>query len=129
MEDEGVVGDRKKWYWMSASRLKGVLEELEPSAFQEGADRGELTRIFYACDIHGSELTYCWKFLNAAKFYEVDALASGGDLMGKLLIPIVREADWYLSRQVAGVRTITSGGDEEMERFKRTLQTLGFYWQ
>ena len=59
--------------------------------FSKKGRRREPTRLFYACDIHGSEPTYR-KFLNAAKFYEVDALVFGGDLMGKLLIPIVRDA-------------------------------------
>jgi Icc-related predicted phosphoesterase len=45
-------------------------------------------RLYYAGDIHGSER--CWrKFLNAAAFYEADALILGGDLTGKALVPIV----------------------------------------
>jgi Icc-related predicted phosphoesterase len=45
-------------------------------------------RVYYAGDIHGSER--CWrKFLNAAAFYEADALILGGDLTGKALVPIV----------------------------------------
>jgi Icc-related predicted phosphoesterase len=95
--------------------------------WRKGRTGGEPTRIFYACDIHGSEPTYR-KFLNAAKFYEVDALVFGGDLMGKLLIPIVREADGTYRARLQG-QNHHIRGDEEMERFKRTLQTLGFYWQ
>jgi Icc-related predicted phosphoesterase len=95
--------------------------------WKKGKSEGEPTRIFYACDIHGSEPTYR-KFLNAAKFYEVDALVFGGDLMGKLLIPIVSEADGTYRARLQGQNHHISG-DEEMERFKRTLQTLGFYWQ
>lgn len=95
--------------------------------WKKGRSEGEPTRIFYACDIHGSEPTYR-KFLNAAKFYEVDALVFGGDLMGKLLIPIVREADGTYRASLQG-QNHHIRGDEEMERFKRTLQTLGFYWQ
>jgi uncharacterized protein len=85
------------------------------------------TRLFYACDIHGSEPTYR-KFLNAAKFYDVDALVFGGDLMGKLLIPMVREAGgtWRASLQGQN-HHITS--DAQLAEFKRTMQTLGFYWQ
>ena len=94
---------------------------------KKGKSGGEPTRIFYTCDIHGSEPTYR-KFLNAAKFYEVDALVFGGDLMGKLLIPIVREADGTYRARLQG-QNHHIRGDEEMERFKRTLQTLGFYWQ
>jgi Icc-related predicted phosphoesterase len=95
--------------------------------WKKGKSEGEPTRIFYACDIHGSEPTYR-KFLNAAKFYEVDALVFGGDLMGKLLIPIVREADGSYRASLQG-QNHHIRGEEEMERFKRTLQTLGFYWQ
>ena len=95
--------------------------------WKKGRTGGEPTRIFYACDIHGSEPTYR-KFLNAAKFYEVDALVFGGDLMGKLLIPIVREAGGTYRARLQG-QNHHIRGEEEMERFKRTLQTLGFYWQ
>jgi Icc-related predicted phosphoesterase len=89
--------------------------------------QGKPTRLFYACDIHGSEPTYR-KFLNAAKFYEVDALIFGGDLMGKLLIPIVQDgSDSWRARLAGQNHHITSG--DAMREFKRTLQTLGFYWQ
>ncbi len=85
------------------------------------------TRLFYACDIHGSEPTYR-KFLNAAKFYKVDALVFGGDLMGKLLIPMVRDADGTWRAHLSGKdHHITS--EDQMKGFKRVLQTLGFYWQ
>jgi uncharacterized protein len=85
------------------------------------------TRLFYACDIHGSEPTYR-KFLNAAKFYDVDALVFGGDLMGKLLIPMVREAGGTWRARLQGQNHhITS--EAQMREFKRTMQTLGFYWQ
>jgi Icc-related predicted phosphoesterase len=94
---------------------------------RKGTAKAEPTRLFYACDIHGSEPTYR-KFLNAAKFYDVDALVFGGDLMGKLLIPIVRDArDSWRARLQGQHHHITS--DEHMRQFKRTLQTLGFYWQ
>jgi Icc-related predicted phosphoesterase len=89
--------------------------------------KGKATRLFYACDIHGSEPTYR-KFLSAAKFYEVDALVFGGDLMGKLLIPMVREAGgtWRASLQGQQHHIET---EEQLKDFKRTMQTLGFYWQ
>ncbi|MBD0289951.1 MAG: metallophosphoesterase, partial [Thermoleophilia bacterium] len=45
-------------------------------------------RIFYAGDIHGSERLWR-KFLNAAAFYEADVLVLGGDLTGKILVPLV----------------------------------------
>lgn len=94
---------------------------------RKGTSGGEPTRLFYASDIHGSEVTYR-KFLAAARFYEVDALVFGGDLMGKLLIPIVRDAGGTWRARLQGQdHHITD--DEQMAEFKRTLQTLGFYWK
>src|SRR5881397_1100473 len=94
---------------------------------KKGTAKAVPTRLFYACDIHGSEPTYR-KFLNAAKFYEVDALVFGGDLMGKLLIPIVRDAGTTWRARLQGQNHVIHG-DEEMKRFEKNLQTLGFYWQ
>ena len=51
-------------------------------------------RVFYATDLHGSEV--CWrKFLNAAKFYDADVLICGGDMTGKAMIPLVEDSDSY----------------------------------
>jgi hypothetical protein len=45
-------------------------------------------KIFFATDIHGSEI--CWKkFLNAAAFYKADMVVLGGDVTGKIMVPIV----------------------------------------
>jgi len=94
---------------------------------RKGKPGGEPTRIFYASDIHGSEPTFR-KFLNAARFYEVDALVFGGDLMGKLLVPIVRDAGgtWRTSLQGRQHHLETP---EQFEGFTKNLDTLGFYWK
>ena len=50
------------------------------------------SRIFFITDVHGS--TRCFKkFLNAAKFYSASTLVLGGDLTGKVLIPVVEQGD------------------------------------
>ena len=50
------------------------------------------SRVFFITDVHGS--TRCFKkFLNAAKFYKANILVLGGDLTGKVLIPIVEQGD------------------------------------
>jgi len=49
-------------------------------------------RLFFCTDVHGSEQCFR-KFLNAASFYDVDHLILGGDMLGKLLIPIVENGD------------------------------------
>jgi len=93
---------------------------------KKGSPKGEPTRLFYACDIHGSEPTYR-KFLNAAKFYDVDALVFGGDLMGKLLVPIVRDAGGVWRAGLHGQKHVLTT-PEELAEFKKRLDTLGFYW-
>ena len=57
-------------------------------------------RIFFATDIHGSEV--CWrKFLNAGAFHKADVLVMGGDMTGKAMVPIVgeRSGPWRLTLQ------------------------------
>jgi hypothetical protein len=57
-------------------------------------------RIFFATDIHGSEV--CWrKFLNAGAFHKADVLIMGGDMTGKAMVPIVGPAGgpWQLTLQ------------------------------
>ena len=48
-----------------------------------GADR----TIFYVADIHGSDVAFR-KWLNAGRFYGAQVLVVGGDLTGKVLLPI-----------------------------------------
>jgi Icc-related predicted phosphoesterase len=50
------------------------------------------TRIFFATDIHGSDTCFR-KFLNASKSYGCPCLVLGGDITGKVLVPIVRGGD------------------------------------
>lgn len=49
-----------------------------------------MTTIFFATDVHGSEI--CWKkFINAGKFYNADILVLGGDMTGKALVPFIKD--------------------------------------
>lgn len=47
-----------------------------------------MSRIYFATDIHGSEICFK-KFLKAGDFYEADTVILGGDMTGKALVPIV----------------------------------------
>jgi Icc-related predicted phosphoesterase len=84
-----------------------------------------LTRLFFATDVHGSERTFR-KFLNAAKFYEANVLVMGGDILGKLAIPIIREGDGRYRATVQG-RTEVIEGPEGLGQLVGRLGTLGFY--
>ena len=51
-----------------------------------GAGR-DATTIFFATDLHGSETCFR-KFVAAAGFYGADLLVLGGDLTGKVVVPV-----------------------------------------
>jgi uncharacterized protein len=89
-----------------------------------GRERHRPTRVFFASDIHGSEVTFR-KFVAAASFYGTDALVFGGDLMGKAFVPIVLDA---------GVRYRAHFGGEDrvldhdgLGPFVREVERAGFY--
>jgi Icc-related predicted phosphoesterase len=87
--------------------------------------QGEVTRLFYAGDVHGSRV--CWKkFVNAAGHYPADALVMGGDLTGKALVPIVREGDGsYRARVIGELRTARTA--EELDQMQTAISTNGMY--
>ena len=85
------------------------------------------TRLFFATDIHGSERTYR-KFINAGKFYDVNLIVMGGDISGKLLIPIIKEKNGNYRATVQGtVQKFTT--EAELQQLKDKLGLLGFYNQ
>jgi uncharacterized protein len=83
------------------------------------------TTIFYATDVHGSERTWR-KFLNAAPFYRADVLVMGGDVMGKLAIPIIREAGGSYRATIHG-RVERLETSDDVARAKERIANLGFY--
>ncbi len=83
------------------------------------------TKIFYATDVHGSERTWK-KFLNAAKFYGADVLIMGGDVMGKLAIPVIREAGGRYRATIHG-RVERADDEAGAAALRRRIGDLGFY--
>jgi uncharacterized protein len=81
-------------------------------------------RIFFATDIHGSEV--CWrKFLNAGAFHKADILIMGGDMTGKAMVPIVkREHDWRLSLQDQE-HVLTT--EDEVKAIEKRILDRGYY--
>jgi uncharacterized protein len=87
--------------------------------------RTEITRLFYAGDVHGSRV--CWKkFVNAAAHYPAEALVMGGDLTGKALVPIVRGGDGTYSARVIGERRVARTA-AELDEMQRAISTNGMY--
>lgn len=83
-------------------------------------------RIFFATDIHGSEICFR-KFVNAGKFYEADVVACGGDITGKMLVPIVKQADGTFQATYYDEKVIAKN-DEEVQRLIQTVRNIGFYY-
>lgn len=87
----------------------------------------KLTRLFFATDIHGSERTFR-KFINAGKFYDVNVLVMGGDITGKLLIPIISEGSGRYHATLQGaLHHMTT--EEELKAFTDRIGMLGFYYK
>jgi Icc-related predicted phosphoesterase len=81
-------------------------------------------KIFFATDIHGSET--CWrKFLNAAAFYKADLVILGGDVTGKVMIPIVAHTGyWQVTVRGESIRMETQ---EELAGIERQIRNRGSY--
>jgi Icc-related predicted phosphoesterase len=96
-------------------------------AFFTKKSRKQLTRLLFATDVHGSERTYR-KFINAGKFYHVEILVMGGDITGKLLIPIIKEKNGHHRATLQGsLRSLDT--EEELKKMIDTISLLGFYYQ
>lgn len=83
------------------------------------------TKVFFATDLHGSEKCFL-KFVNAAKFYKANTLIMGGDITGKMIIPIIREPNGkYHATLMESKRT--AGNNEELQQLQRTIRFAGYY--
>jgi len=81
-------------------------------------------KMFFATDIHGSEI--CWKkFLNAAAFYRADLVVLGGDVTGKVMVPIVA-GPGYWEVTVRGERRRLDSR-EELRQVEQELRDRGSY--
>jgi Icc-related predicted phosphoesterase len=81
-------------------------------------------RIFFATDIHGSEV--CWrKFLNSAAFYKADLVVLGGDVTGKAMVPIVAHSGyWQVTLRGETLRLDTK---DELDGIIARIRNSGFY--
>ena len=82
-------------------------------------------KVFFATDIHGSEI--CWrKFLNAAAFYKADMVILGGDVTGKVMVPIVslRPGHWEVT---FGGQRVQLDTQAELDDIKRKIRDRGYY--
>jgi len=84
-----------------------------------------LTRVFFATDIHGSERAFM-KFVNAGKFYKVDTLILGGDITGKMIVPVVERKDGTHVANYLG-NDFQFPTEEDIESFMGDVRNAGYY--
>jgi hypothetical protein len=92
--------------------------------FRKRVTGGELT-VFFATDLHGSNVCFK-KFVNAGKFYGADVLILGGDVTGKMVVPIARQEDGVHLTSFAG-NDMRLENDQEVGKFADRASDMGFY--
>jgi Icc-related predicted phosphoesterase len=82
-------------------------------------------RVFFATDIHGSEKCFM-KFVNSAKHYGVDQLILGGDVCGKVMVPVVKSNGDRYSAQHLGER-VEVEGESALADLLKNIRFSGCY--
>jgi len=86
---------------------------------------GSRLRVFFATDLHGSEKCFL-KFLNAPQPYKVNTLILGGDVTGKMIVPIVKGPDSsHTADFLSNKYTLKS--EKEVEELERKIRFTGYY--
>jgi len=81
-------------------------------------------KIFFATDIHGSDRCFR-KFVNAGKFYGADVLLMGGDITGKMLVPVIESAGGRYSSHLFGRKREVDA--EGLPALRKEIADAGFY--
>jgi Icc-related predicted phosphoesterase len=82
------------------------------------------TKILFATDMHGSEGAWR-KFLNASAMLKVNVAICGGDLTGKMIVPIIERSDGRYNYYFMGkTHTIDSN---ELEKAFKDVRGIGYY--
>jgi len=85
---------------------------------------GDRLRIFFASDIHGSDLCFR-KFVNAAEFYKSDVIILGGDITSKFIVPVYDLGGHY--RFKIGGRGETVLDSSQLESGLQRIRDSGSY--
>jgi Icc-related predicted phosphoesterase len=82
-------------------------------------------RLFFATDIHGSEV--CWrKFLGAGPHYGAEVVILGGDMTGKALVPVIDDgAGRWHATLLENRHTLV--GEDEVTSFEDAVRRRGYY--
>ncbi|MFP3279018.1 MAG: metallophosphoesterase [Candidatus Micrarchaeota archaeon] len=84
-----------------------------------------MVKFFFSSDLHGSEVVFN-KLINAASFYNVKHIIVGGDLTGKILVPIVKDSNNIYKLNMFGEQKKVK--EKELEDVKHELRAAGEYY-
>lgn len=90
-----------------------------------GREGSRLTVIFFTTDVHGSEQCFM-KFVNAAAFYNADVLILGGDVTGKMIIPLIDQGDGCRVAEFAG-KEVKVKEQQECDTLIKNIRFSGYY--
>lgn len=90
---------------------------------RKGGEAVGLT-IFFATDLHGSDTCFR-KFLNARTVYQADVLILGGDLTGKLAVPLLRNGE--KSYTVIGPGSPYDISESQRQEVEAGMRKSGYY--
>jgi uncharacterized protein len=83
------------------------------------------TRVFFTSDLHGATVVFK-KFINAGKFYEAQVLILGGDMVGKMIVPVVEQGKGHFSANYLGkIYDLEQG--EELTKLETNFENSGLY--
>ena len=84
-----------------------------------------MTRIVFATDVHGSERCFL-KFTNSWKVFEANVLILGGDITGKMVVPIVEMPDGKYKTTYLG-KDMNLKNMDKVKEMEKCITDSGFY--
>jgi len=86
--------------------------------------KGKKTTILFATDMHGSEGVWR-KFLNASSMLKVNVAVCGGDLTGKMIVPIIERKDGKYAYYLMGKNNLIDSSG--LEKAVKDVRGIGYY--
>ncbi len=86
--------------------------------------KGATTLILFATDMHGSEGVWR-KFLNASSMLKVNVAICGGDLTGKMIVPIIERKDGKYGYYLMGKNHLINKSG--LENALKDVRGIGYY--
>lgn len=85
----------------------------------------DAVNVFFATDIHGSEVCFK-KFVAAPRLYGTEVSILGGDMTGKMIVPLNQTSPGHFTATVAG-RSVEVTGEQEAAALESKIRDSGFY--